>query len=74
MLKGALSGNRLSIEIPPLAGGAGAVGDFNVTIDRKKYVLGRCKSKKIDYSGAFTFSDAASATATDTQTCKRKGH
>ncbi len=72
VLKGALSGTKLSIEIPPLAGGAGAIGDFNVTIDRKGYALGRCKTKHIDYSGTFTFSDAAPATATDTQSCKRK--
>ena len=72
VLKGALSGTNLSIEIPPLGGGAGAIAEFNAKIKKGRYVQGRCKSKKIKYQGTFTFTDAPSATGTDTQKCKRK--
>jgi hypothetical protein len=72
VLKGSLSGTNLSIDIPPLGGGVGAIAEFNSKIKKGKYVQGRCKSKKIKYQGTFTFTDAPSATASDTQKCKRK--
>jgi hypothetical protein len=72
VLKGSLSGTNLSIDIPPLGGGVGAISEFTSKIKKGKYVQGRCKSKKIKYQGTFTFSDAPSATATDKQKCKRK--
>ena len=72
VLKGSLSGTNLSIDIPPLGGGVGAISEFNSKIKKGKYVQGRCKSKKIKYQGTFTFSDAPLATATDKQKCKRK--
>ncbi len=72
VLKGSLSGTNLSIDIPPLGGGVGAIAEFNSKIKKGSYVQGRCKSKKIKYQGTFTFTDAPSATATDTQKCKRK--
>jgi hypothetical protein len=72
VLKGSLTGTNLSIDIPPLGGGVGAISEFNSKIKKGKYVQGRCKSKKIKYQGTFTFSDAPSATATDKQKCKRK--
>ena len=72
VLKGALSGTNLSIDIPPLGGGVGAIAEFNSKIKKGSYVQGRCKSKKIKYQGTFTFSDAPSATSSDTQKCKRK--
>lgn len=72
VLKGALSGTNLSIDIPPLGGGVGAISEFNSKIKKGSYVQGRCKSKKIKYTGTFTFSDSPAATATDQQKCKRK--
>jgi hypothetical protein len=72
VLKGTLSGSTLNVLIPPLGGGTGAIASFTTTVKAKDFVQGRCKDKKIDYSGTFTFSDAAAATATDSQKCKQK--
>jgi hypothetical protein len=72
VLKGTLSGSTLNVVIPPLGGGVGAIASFTTTVKAKDYVQGRCKDKKIDYSGTFTFTDAPQATATDTQKCKQK--
>ena len=72
VLKGTLSGVNLSVDIPPLGGGVGAISEFNTKIKKGKYVQGRCKSKTIKYQGTFTFSDAPAASDTDTQKCKRK--
>jgi hypothetical protein len=72
VLKGTLSGSTLNVVIPPLGGGVGAIASFTTTVKSKDYVQGRCKDKKIKYSGTFTFSDAPSETATDTQKCKQK--
>jgi hypothetical protein len=72
VLKGTLAGTTLSVDIPPLGGGVGAIADFKTTVQAKNYVQGRCKSKTIKYTGTFTFTDAPAATATDTQTCKQK--
>ena len=71
VLKGTLSGTNLSVDIPPLGGGVGAIAEFNTKIKKGKYVQGRCKSKTIKYSGTFT-RDAPAASDTDTQKCKRK--
>jgi hypothetical protein len=72
VLKGTLSGSTLNVLIPPLGGGTGAIASFTTTVKAKDFVQGRCKDKKIDYTGTFTFSDAAAATATDSQKCKQK--
>lgn len=72
VLKGTLSGSTLSVDIPPLGGGVGAIASFHTKVKKKDYVMGRCKSKKIKTTGTFTFSDAPTATATDTQSCKQK--
>jgi hypothetical protein len=72
VLKGTLSGSTLNVVIPPLGGGVGAIATFTTTVKAKDYVQGRCKDKKIDYTGTFTFSDAPSATAKDSQKCKQK--
>jgi hypothetical protein len=72
VLKGVLSGTTLSVDIPPLGGGVGAIAQFNTKVKKGKYVQGRCKSKTIKTSSTFTFSDAPAATATDSQKCKQK--
>jgi hypothetical protein len=72
VLKGVLSGSTLSVDIPPLGGGVGAIASFQTKVQKKDYVQGRCKDKKIDTSATFTFSDAPAATATDSQKCKQK--
>ena len=72
VLKGTLSGSTLNVQIPPLGGGVGAIASFTTTVKAKNYVQGRCKDKKVNYCGTFSFSDAPAATATDTQKCKQK--
>jgi hypothetical protein len=72
VLKGVLAGTTLSVDIPPLAGGNGAIADFKTTVQAKDYIQARCKSKTIKFTGTFTFSDAATASATDSQKCKQK--
>jgi hypothetical protein len=72
VLKGVLKGSTLSVDVPPLGGGVGAIAKFNTKVKKGKYVQGRCKNKKIKTTSTFTFSDAPTATAKDTQKCKQK--
>jgi hypothetical protein len=72
VLKGTLKGSTLSVTIPPLAGGVGAIPRFETTVKAKDYVQARCSDKKIKFTSVFTYTDAPQATATDTQSCKQK--
>jgi hypothetical protein len=72
VLTGTIAGTTLSLQVPPLGGGVGAIAQFNSKVQAKDYVQGRCKSKTIKTSSTFTFSDAPAATASDTQKCKQK--
>ncbi len=72
VLKGVLAGSTLSVDIPPLGGGVGAIPAFTVNVNEGKYVQARCSNKKIDTSATFTYSDAPSVTVTDQQKCKQK--
>ena len=63
---------RLTVTVPPIAGGAGASSVFNTTVEAGKYVQARCKSKTIKYDETFSFTDAPDAIANDTQKCKQK--
>jgi hypothetical protein len=74
-------GPRLDVEIPKLAGGAGALTDFTVTISKKytfkgqkrSFVSAKCpNSKKLKARGTFTFSDGEALTAVDSQSCKQR--
>jgi hypothetical protein len=74
-------GPRLDVTVPLLAGGAGALTDFNVKIDKKytykgqkrSFISAKCpKSKKLKSRGAFTFKDGETITAYSTQSCKQK--
>lgn len=70
-------GPRLDIGIPLLAGGSGALTDFQVTIDKKysykgkkrSFVSAKCAPKKLKARGAFTYKDGETLTAYSTQTC-----
>lgn len=73
-------GPRLDLEIPLLAGGSGALKEFQVTIkkqwrykgQRRSFVSAKCpNSKKLKARGAFTYRDGQSLTALSTQTCKQ---
>jgi hypothetical protein len=72
VLTGTLAGTTLSLQIPPLGGGVGAIAQFQTKVKAKDYVQGRCKSKKIKTDSTFTFTDAPAANASDTQKCKQK--
>jgi hypothetical protein len=73
-------GPRLDIGIPLLAGGSGALTDFQVTIDKKyvykgkqrSFVSAKCTSKKLKARGAFTYKDGETLTAYSTQACTQR--
>lgn len=73
-------GPRLDLEIPLLAGGTGALKEFQVTINKKwkykgvkrSFISAKCpNSKKLKARGKFTYKDGESLTALSTQTCKQ---
>lgn len=74
-------GPRLDVEVPLLAGGAGALLEFNVKIDKKfkykgkqrSFVSAKCpNNKKLKARGAFTFKDGETITAYSKQSCAQK--
>lgn len=79
---GGAFGRTLDVEVPPLAGGACSIVDFETTVGKgeinKKYsdyVTGTCKDKKLTVDGVFTYSanpqGVNSLSPSDTQTCKQ---
>jgi hypothetical protein len=73
-------GPRLSVNIPLLAGGTGALTDFQTSIGKKftykgkkrSYVSAECRKSPLKARGAFTYRDGQSLTAFSTQGCARK--
>ncbi|MGN6258783.1 MAG: hypothetical protein ACTHN3_13725 [Solirubrobacterales bacterium] len=74
-------GPRLDLEIPLIAGGTGALKEFQVTINKKwsykgqqrSFISAKCpNSKKLKARGKFTFRDGESLTAYSKQTCKQR--
>ncbi len=73
-------GPRLTIGIPLIAGGTGALTDFQATIDKKftykgqkrSYVTALCKKSPLKARGAFTFRDGVTLTAKSTQGCTKR--
>lgn len=74
-------GPRLDVEVPLIAGGAGALTDFNVKINKKwkykgesrSFISAKCpNSKKLKARGAFTFLDGETITAYSKQSCQQK--
>ena len=73
-------GPRLDLEVPLIAGGTGALKEFQVKISKKwrykgeqrSFISAKCpNSKKLKARGAFTYRDGQSLTAFSTQTCKQ---
>lgn len=71
-------GPRLDVEVPPIAGGTGALTDFSVKIDHKyryrgkpvSYISARCpSSKKLKTRSVFSFRDGQTADPTYHQSC-----
>jgi hypothetical protein len=73
-------GPRLDINIPLIAGGTGALTDFQATIrknftykgKRRSFVTAMCRKSPLKARGAFTFKDGVTLTATSTHTCTKK--
>ncbi len=73
-------GPRLTVSIPLLAGGAGALTDFQTTIGKtfkykgktRSYVSAECKKSPLKARGKFVFKDGESLTAFSTQGCTKK--
>jgi hypothetical protein len=74
-------GPRLDVEVPLIAGGAGALTDFNVKIDKKykyrgepvSFISAKCPaSKKLKVRSVFTFRDGQTANPTYLQKCAQK--
>jgi hypothetical protein len=87
VLNGAVSGfnkegygPRLDIEIPLIAGGTGALTDFQTTVSKKykykgkqrSYVTAECKKSPLKARGAFSFKDGETLTAFSKQGCTKK--
>jgi hypothetical protein len=73
-------GPRLDLEIPLLAGGTGALKEFEVKINKKwrykgqqrSFIASKCpNSKKLKARGKFDYRDGQSLTALSTQSCKQ---
>jgi hypothetical protein len=73
-------GPRLTVPVPLLAGGTGALTEFETTIFKKyqykgktvSYVTATCQSKKLKARGKFTFRDGQSLTPEVTGKCAQK--
>jgi hypothetical protein len=73
-------GPRLDLDVPLIAGGTGALKEFNVKIDKKwrykgvkrTFISAKCpNSKKLKARGTFTYRDGESLTALSKQSCKQ---
>jgi hypothetical protein len=73
-------GPRLDLNVPLIAGGTGALKEFNVKIDKKwrykgikrSFISAKCpNSRQLKGRGAFTFRDGVTLTALSKQSCKQ---
>lgn len=73
-------GPRLDLEVPKIAGGTGALTDFNVKISKKykykgkavSFISAKCpNSKKLKSRAQFIFLDGESSTPVSVQSCKQ---
>lgn len=74
-------GPRLDVEVPLIAGGQGALTDFNVKINKKykykgepvSFIYAKCPaSKKLKVRSTFTFLDGQTSNPVYTQSCAQK--
>lgn len=74
-------GPRLDVEVPLIAGGAGALTDFNVKISKKykykgepvSFISAKCpNSKKLKVRSTFTFLDGQTSNPVYSQKCTQK--
>jgi hypothetical protein len=80
---GGAFGRTLVVTVPPLAGGACSIVDFETTVGKgeinkkySNYVAGTCKDKQIDLAGRFFFNDNPQGVSeldpTDSVPCTQK--
>lgn len=74
-------GPRLDLDIPLIAGGTGALKEFQVKIEKRwrfkgvqrNFISAKCpNSKKLKARGKFDYNDGESLTALSTQSCKQR--
>ena len=73
-------GVMLDVPVPPLAGGAAVIQQFDATVKkvynsggkRRSILSSTCKDKKIKFQARFTDNVGQLATGTDVYTCKKK--
>jgi hypothetical protein len=73
-------GPRLDVKIPLIAGGTGALTNFQVTINKKwsykgkkvSFISAECATKKFKTRSVFTYLDGSSLEALHTQSCTQK--
>jgi hypothetical protein len=79
---GSKYGQMLSTPVPPLAGGAGVITQFQLKTKKISYKKGKkklaivsskCSHKKLSFQARFTDDQNQVATGTDTAKCKKKG-
>lgn len=65
-------GHVLVVGIDPIAGGLGAIREFDVTVRRRSYVQGTCprRDRRMHFKGAFFYSDAPREVAKAGQRCR----
>jgi hypothetical protein len=74
-------GPRLTVSIPLLVGGTGALTEFETSIgktfhykgQKRSYVTAECRKSPLKSRGTFTYLDGQSLTATSTQACTKRG-
>jgi hypothetical protein len=73
-------GPRLDLDVPLIAGGTGALKEFNVKIDKtwrykgekRSFISAKCpNSKQLKARGTFTYHDGEALTAYSKQSCKQ---
>lgn len=66
-------GTRSVASIPKIAGYAGSVKSFNLTINKRGYLLAKCTDGHIDAQGEAVFHDGTKAKGAVTRPCTPKG-
>lgn len=68
---GAPYGKQLDVTVPPIAGGAGALTEFNAKVNEGSFIQARCASKTMKFRGEFRYDGAPKEVVTDSHKCKR---
>jgi hypothetical protein len=64
-------GKQLDVTVPPIAGGLGALTEFNAKVNKKSFIQAHCASKTMKFRGEFRYDGAPKEVVTDSHKCKR---